>query len=63
MQLSTSILQLALSNKHFAIDTGHPHDGHADKDSYLHDRCADKDSYPHNRHADKDSYPHDRHNG
>ena len=42
-------------------DTGYPHDGRADKDSYLHDRCADKDSYPHDRRADKDSYPHDRH--
>ena len=43
-------------------DTGYPHDGRADKDSYLHDGRADKDSYPHDGRADKDSYPHDRHN-
>ena len=44
------------------IDTGYPHDGHADKDSYPHDGRADKDSYPHDGRADKDSYPHDRDN-
>ena len=44
------------------FDTGCPHDGRADKDSYPHDGRADKDSYPHDCRADKDSYPHDRHN-
>ena len=43
-------------------DTGYPHDGRADKDSFPHDGRADKDSYPHDSRADKDSYPHDRHN-
>ena len=32
------------------MDTGYPHDGRADKDSFPHDRRADKDSYPHDRH-------------
>ena len=41
-------------------DTGCPHDGRADKDSYPHHGRADKDSYPHDGRADKDSYPHDR---
>ena len=34
----------------FKVDTGYPHDGCADKDSYLHDGRVDKDSYPHDRH-------------
>ena len=34
------------------LDTGYPHDGRADKDSYLHDGRADKSSYPHDRGAD-----------
>ena len=29
------------------VDSGYPHDGHADKNPYPHDRRADKDSYPH----------------
>ena len=42
-------------------NTGYPHDGRADKDSYPHVHgCADKDSYPHDGRADKDSYLHDR---
>ena len=41
-------------------DTGYPHDGRADKDSYLHGGRADKNSYPHDRRADKNPYPHDR---
>ena len=43
-------------------DTGNPHNGRADKDSYPHDGRADEDSYPHDGRADKDSYPHDRYN-
>ena len=35
------------------LDTGYPHDGHADKDSYPHDGRADKDSYPHDGPADR----------
>ena len=35
---------------HPIIDTGYPHDGHADKDSYSHDSRPNKDSYPHDRH-------------
>ena len=31
----------------FYEDTGYPHDGRANKDSYLHDGRVDKDSYPH----------------
>ena len=31
------------------FDTGYPHDGRADKDSYWHDGRANKDSYPHDR--------------
>ena len=29
------------------VDSGYPHNGHADKNPYPHDHRADKDSYPH----------------
>ena len=29
------------------VDSGYPHNGHADKNPYPHDRRADKDSYSH----------------
>ena len=50
-----------MDRTHLIIDTGYPHDCHADKNSNPHDGRADKDSYPHDGRADKDSYPHDRH--
>ena len=31
----------------YILDSGYPHDGHADKNPHPHDRRADKDSYPH----------------
>ena len=34
------------------IDTGYPHDGHADNAAYRHDRRADKRRYPHDREID-----------
>ena len=39
---------------------GYPHDGRADKDSYLHDSRAVNASYRHDRRADKNPYRHDR---
>ena len=56
-----TVLIITLIADSWKLDTGYPHDGRADKDSYLHDGRADKDSYPHDGRADKDSYPHDRH--